>query len=121
VVSLDRRNIRTLPEGDIAEKADIATVDTSFISLKKVLPRVRELLGQGGEILALVKPQFEVGKGEVGKKGIVREQSKHRQVLEDLCSYAEKMDLTVLGTIESPLLGTKGNKEFFLYLRKQGP
>jgi len=120
VVAIERQNIRYLSSEQVPEKVDFVTIDVSFISLKKVLPRVMEFLKEDGEILCLVKPQFEVGKGEVGKKGVVREKEKHKKVVEEITTFAEQMGLLPKGSVESPLLGAKGNKEFFLYLIKPG-
>ncbi|MEW6614488.1 MAG: TlyA family RNA methyltransferase [Thermodesulfobacteriota bacterium] len=116
VVTLERRNIRYIDPEEVGEKADLAVIDISFISLTKVLPKVRELIGKEGYIIALIKPQFEVEKGEVGKGGIVKDPENHRQVIEKIKGFALFHDLKVLGLIESPILGADGNKEFFIYL-----
>jgi 23S rRNA (cytidine1920-2'-O)/16S rRNA (cytidine1409-2'-O)-methyltransferase len=87
--------------------------------LKKVLPRVVGLIKDDGDIVALIKPQFEVSKGEVGKGGVVRDQQKHERVVRELACSAEPLGVTVNGVMESPLLGPKGNREFFMYLKKQ--
>jgi 23S rRNA (cytidine1920-2'-O)/16S rRNA (cytidine1409-2'-O)-methyltransferase len=118
VVSLERRNIRYLSPGDIGEQADLAVVDTAFISLKKVLPNVMRLIKEGGEIIALIKPQFEVGKGRVGKGGVVKDKKDHEMVIEEISRFAKGLGLKELGLTESPLLGPKGNREFFIYLKK---
>lgn len=118
VVVLDRQNIRYLNEGVIPEKADIVTIDVSFISLTKVIPAVLPLLVAKGEIVALVKPQFEVGKGEVGTGGIVRDAEQHQAVLENIVNKATAWGLCVMGSIPSPITGKKGNKEFLLYCKK---
>ena len=118
VIVLERVNIRHLDR--LPVPADLAVIDVSFISLRLVLPRVRELLSPPGDVVALVKPQFEVGKGAVGKGGIVRDPDQHRQVLTDLRHFAEANEYTVAGEIPSPVLGAKGNREFFLYLRRDG-
>lgn len=116
VVLLERRNIRYLGYEEVGEKVDLITIDVSFISLEKVIPKAMEFLKEGGIILALIKPQFEVGKGEVGKGGVVRDPEKHRKVIERLKSFAGSLGLRVKGVVESPILGAKGNKEFWLYL-----
>lgn len=121
VVNLERTNIRHMDPKEIDEDVDLAVVDTSFISLTKVLPRVIELIREGGCIIALIKPQFEVKKGEVGKGGIVKDPVKHRQVIEKIKGLASLHNLKVLGLIESPILGTDGNKEFLIYLMKGCP
>ena len=118
VVVMERVNIRHLDRLPLA--ADLAVVDVSFISLRLVLPRVRELLMPPGEVIALVKPQFEVGKGAVGKGGVVRDPAQHQLVLEQLAEFARGLGYEVEGQIPSPLLGAKGNREFFLHLLPHG-
>jgi 23S rRNA (cytidine1920-2'-O)/16S rRNA (cytidine1409-2'-O)-methyltransferase len=118
VVVMERVNIRHLER--LPHAADLAVIDVSFISLRLVLPRVRELLGPPGEVVALVKPQFEVGKGSVGKGGVVRDPAQHQRVLEGLTEYARGTGYDVMGQLESPLLGAKGNREFFLHLLPHG-
>ncbi len=114
---LEGRNIRYLNPEDVGEKADVAVIDVSFISLEKVLPRVKEFLKDNGAVLALVKPQFEVEKGSVGKGGIVRDPEKHRMVMERMTRFAVSLGLTPVAQVESPITGARGNKEFWLYLR----
>jgi 23S rRNA (cytidine1920-2'-O)/16S rRNA (cytidine1409-2'-O)-methyltransferase len=116
VVVLDKTNIRYLKPEDLGERVELVTVDVSFISLTKVLPPIIPLLAKVAEIIALVKPQFEVGRGEVGKSGVVRESQKHRQVLTKLALYAQDLGFSLGGIGRSPVLGAKGNVEFFLYL-----
>lgn len=118
VIVLERRNIRTLPPESVPEPVDLATIDVSFISLEKVIPAVIPFLKTRGEIVALVKPQFEVGKGEVGRGGIVRSSEKHRSVLDRIYSQAAGWGLQIGGSIPSPILGQKGNAEFLVYFRK---
>lgn len=118
VIVLERRNIRTLPPETIPEPVDLATIDVSFISLEKVIPAVIPFLKPRGEIVALVKPQFEVGKGEVGRGGIVRSSEKHRSVLDRIYSQAAGWGLQIGGSIPSPILGQKGNTEFLVYFRR---
>jgi len=118
VVSLERRNIRYLSPEDIGELVDLAVVDTSFISLKMVLPKVKKLIKEDGGIIALIKPQFEVGKGKVGKGGVVKDEKDHMMVVEDISRFASNSGLKDLGVTESPLRGPKGNKEFFIHLKK---
>jgi 23S rRNA (cytidine1920-2'-O)/16S rRNA (cytidine1409-2'-O)-methyltransferase len=118
VVILERRNIRYLGASELKFPPDLATIDVSFISLRLVLPPVRNLLAPEGEILALIKPQFEVGKGKVGKGGVVRSAAEHARVVAEVGAAAVAGGLEVRGVVESPLLGPKGNKEFFIYLRK---
>lgn len=119
VVSLERRNIRLLDPAALSETPTLAVIDASFISLTLVIPKVVELIAANGKIVALVKPQFEVGKGKVGKGGIVRDPTLHAAVIDDLRTHAEQWQVEVNGLVESPLLGAKGNKEFLLYLRKR--
>jgi 23S rRNA (cytidine1920-2'-O)/16S rRNA (cytidine1409-2'-O)-methyltransferase len=99
---------------------DLITIDVSFIGLRLVLPVVRELLSAEGDIIALVKPQFEVGKGQVGKKGIVRDPEKHAQVLREVIDFAQSIGLCFQGLITSPITGAKGNLEFLLHLTLTG-
>ena len=116
VVVLEKRNIRYLQVADLPRPADFATIDVSFISLRLVLPQVRTLLIVGAAVIALIKPQFEVGKGKVGKGGIVRSHEEHTRVIDEISHVAVEMGYQVHGVIESPLLGAMGNKEFFIYL-----
>ncbi len=118
VVNLERKNIRYLKPQEIGEKVDLVVIDTSFISVEKFLPTLIPMVREGGEIVALLKPQFEVGKGEVGKGGVVRDKRKHREVLDRISRFSESIGLEVRGTVESPLPGPKGNREFFIYLQK---
>lgn len=116
VVVLEERNVRYLDPAEIPEKIDLAVIDVSFISLEKVLPKVKELLKEGAKVMALVKPQFEVGKGQVGKGGIVRDPAKHRAVLERIREFSEGIGFKVIGTADSPITGAKGNREFWMHL-----
>jgi 23S rRNA (cytidine1920-2'-O)/16S rRNA (cytidine1409-2'-O)-methyltransferase len=118
VVSLEKCNIRYLESERLDEVPDIAVIDVSFISLDKVLPNVRSLVKDGGRIIALIKPQFEVGRGEVGKGGVVREDQKHREVIASVHALAESLSLEVIGITESPILGPKGNREFLICMAK---
>ena len=118
VTVLERVNIRHLDR--LPMPADLAVIDVSFISLRLVLPRVRELLSPPGDVVALVKPQFEVGKGAVGKGGVVRDPDQHREVLRELRKFAEGTGYKVAGETPSPILGAKGNREFLLHLRRHG-
>jgi 23S rRNA (cytidine1920-2'-O)/16S rRNA (cytidine1409-2'-O)-methyltransferase len=107
-------NARHLLPGDFDEKFDLVTIDVSFISLTKILPAVAPLLTTKGRIVALIKPQFEVGKGEVGKGGIVRDPALHQRVINEVNTAAESLGLKVDGTIESPIKGADGNAEFLV-------
>jgi 23S rRNA (cytidine1920-2'-O)/16S rRNA (cytidine1409-2'-O)-methyltransferase len=119
VVNLERRNIRYLQREEIQEKTDLILIDTSFISIEKFLSHLLGFLKRGGAILSLIKPQFEVGKGEVGKGGVVRDKALHEKVIDRISNFSRGLGLTVLGVTESPLLGPKGNREFFIYLKKE--
>ncbi len=118
VVNLEKTNIRYLEPGQLGEVPDIAVIDVSFISLDKVLSPVSRLVRDGGKIVALIKPQFEVGRGEVGKGGVVRDREKHQRVIDEVHRLAESLGLTVQGVTESPILGPKGNREFLISLVK---
>ena len=118
VVIIERKNVRYIKPSDIGEPVDIATIDVSFISLKLVLPVVKNLLKENGEIIALIKPQFEVGRGEVGKGGIVKDEEKHKKVISEIKSFAIDSGFKVLNVTKSPIAGQKGNVEFLIYLQK---
>ena len=111
---MERVNIRHLDQ--LPFEADLGVVDVSFISLRLVLPVVRRLLSRPGDVVALVKPQFEAGKGQVGKGGVVRDPAVHSQVLRELREFAATIGYGVRGEASSPILGAKGNREFFLHL-----
>ncbi len=118
VIVIERTNIRYLSPGLLDSQLDIITIDTSFISLRLVIPSVIPYLSKEGFIIALVKPQFEVGRGKVGKGGIVRRPELHHQVLTELKGFfSGKLGLVTSGITASPILGAKGNKEFFMLLR----
>ncbi len=118
VVLLEKTNIRYLrPEG-LGVTPDGATIDVSFISLRLVLPPVSEILGNKGWIIALIKPQFEVGRGQVGKGGVVRDAVLHQEAVDRIKDFSAGLGWVVRGEMESPLLGPKGNKEFLLYLER---
>lgn len=119
VVSRERTNVRLLGCADFPEPIDLVTIDASFISLRLVLPVVTSLLDPGGRIVALVKPQFEVGKGRVGKGGVVRQAALHTEVLTELQRGVIELGLTIDGVLTSPLLGPAGNREFFLALTRK--
>ena len=118
---LERTNIRYLKPEALKRPAEGAVIDVSFISLKLVVPPVSDLLSDDAFIIALIKPQFEVEKGQVGKGGVVRDPALHRRVIENLTHFFEASAWLVEGHIPSPLLGPKGNREFLIYLtRKRG-
>ncbi len=118
VVAIERTNIRTYGGDRISDGIDIAVIDVSFISLRLVLAPVLKLLTTGGLIVALVKPQFEAGKGEVDDRGVVRDPELHRRVLAEVEAYGRDLGMTFLGQCDSPLEGPAGNKEFFLCFKK---
>ncbi len=119
VVLLERENIRHLDPARIAEPADLAVIDVSFISLALVLPKVASLLASPADLVALIKPQFEVGKGEVGKGGVVRDPAKRLAAVDRIVDFARAVPLVVdQAPIESPILGPAGNVEYLLHARK---
>jgi 23S rRNA (cytidine1920-2'-O)/16S rRNA (cytidine1409-2'-O)-methyltransferase len=120
VVVMDRFNIRNLCQQDIPEPVDLAVIDVSFISLRLVLPVILPVLREHAHLVALVKPQFEVGKGQVGKGGIVRDEKLRDQVRDRFVEYARCLQLEVIGVMDSTLLGKKGNKEMLVGLKKEG-
>lgn len=119
VVNLERRNIRYIDFQEIGEPVDLIVVDTSFISVRKFLGRLCQMIKDGGDIVILTKPQFEVGKGEVEKGGIVRDPEKQIRVVEKIQQWAAEIGLRVKGVMESPLKGIKGNREFFIHFVKE--
>ena len=120
VVVMEKTNARHLVAAAFADPPELATVDVSFISLEKVLPAVYRVLAPTGEAITLVKPQFEVGKGQVGKGGVVRDPANHHAVISRVARYAVLHGWHVRGVAASSLKGPKGNREFFLYLCKTG-
>lgn len=120
VVLMEKTNARTLTPALFPLEPDLATVDVAFISLEKVLRAVMGALADPGEAVLLVKPQFEVGKGQVGKGGVVRDPTRHQAVLGRLARFAILHGWHVLGLAASPLTGPKGNREFLLYLSRHG-
>ena len=120
VVVLDRTNVRHLAELPGGELADLAVIDASFISLALVLPPTLRLLKSQGQVVALIKPQFEAGKDDVGKGGVVRDQRIHRRVLRETAEMAQAQGLIVAGLTVSPAPGPAGNVEFLIWLRKPG-
>lgn len=114
----ENTNARYLQPADFSSQFDLAVIDVSFISVKKILPAIVPLLKLKGKIFVLIKPQFEVGHGEVGKGGIVRESDKHQRVITDINEFAESLLLETCGVIESPITGAGGNKEFLAHYAK---
>ncbi len=121
VFVMERTNIRHVEPGDLPMVPDLAVIDVSFISLKLVVPVVLKLLASKCRIVAMVKPQFEVGKGQVGKKGVVRDPAKHIEVLDNMKGAFIDMGLSCQGPCQSPITGPKGNKEFFFLLSRNMP
>ncbi len=121
VVVLERVNARYLSRREVPEPVALAAVDVSFISGLKVLPAVRELLMSGGQVVWLIKPQFEAGPEKVGKRGVVRDPAVHREVLARVLAGAEELGFSVRGLIPSPVRGEEGNIEFLAWLEKGGP
>jgi 23S rRNA (cytidine1920-2'-O)/16S rRNA (cytidine1409-2'-O)-methyltransferase len=119
VLSLEKTNIRYLEAGTLPSVPDMAVIDASFISLDKVLPNTLLLVKSRGTVVALIKPQFEVGRGEVGKGGVVRDPEKHAAVIESIGTLAKTLNLETVGVTESPITGPKGNREFLVYLKKR--
>jgi len=115
---MERTNARKLTKADLPEFIDLAVIDAAFISLKLLLPPLLPLFGEKIAILALIKPQFEVGKGLIGKGGVVRDPELHAQVIADISFFADSIGLASHGISESPILGPKGNKEFLIYLTR---
>lgn len=116
VVVMERTNIRYVTPEDLGERLDLSVIDVSFISLKIVLPAIKNLLKPTGQVLCLIKPQFEAGKEKVGKKGVVREPETHREVLDHFVQLAKELDFQILGLTFSPVKGPEGNIEFLGHL-----
>ena len=118
VVVIERTNIRYMPVEIVAQRVDLVTIDVSFISLKIVVPAVIKFMKKDAAILALIKPQFEVGKGKVGKGGVVRDPALHSEVIENLTDFFNKHNLACQAVVPSPILGPKGNREFIVHLTR---
>ena len=118
VIVMDRLNVRYLRPEDIPELVDLVVIDVSFISLKMVWPAILPVLKPQGYLVALIKPQFEVGKGQVGRGGIVRDEKLRQAVKDQFVEYANVLSLDLVGLIDSPVLGKKGNKEIVMGLQK---
>ena len=119
VIVIERTNVRYMTADAIPAPVDLISVDVSFISLKIVVPAIIQFLKPDASILALIKPQFEVGKRQVGKGGVVKQPELHQQVIKDLSEFFETIGLAPLSVYPSPLLGPKGNREFFIFLKHQ--
>jgi len=118
VVCMERTNFRYVTKEDIDEDIDFASCDVSFISLKHMLPPAYSLLKEDGQMVCLIKPQFEAGRDKVGKKGVVRDKEVHVQVIRDVIAYAQQAGFFVKGLDFSPVKGPEGNIEYLLYLKK---
>lgn len=118
VVDLEKTNFRYITEKEIPERADFASADVSFISLKYILPALSPLLKDGGSAVCLIKPQFEAGRENVGKKGVVKDPRVHIKVIENVCSYAVQAGFSVSALDFSPVKGPEGNIEYLVYLKK---
>ena len=120
VVCMEKTNIRYVLPEHIGEEIDLASVDVSFISLTKVLGPAKELLSKEGEMVCLIKPQFEAGREKVGKKGVVRDSTVHEEVIEKVISFAREIGFSVLNLDFSPIKGPEGNIEYLVYIKKDG-
>ena len=118
VVNMERTNIRYISPELIPEPLDICVMDLSFISVKLVLPAVCALLKDNAQLVCLIKPQFEAGREEVGKKGVVRDKAVHLSVIESVLSFAPTVGMTVMGLDFSPIKGPEGNREYLCYMKK---
>ena len=116
VVVMERTNIRYVTPEDLGEPLDLSVIDVSFISLNKVLPTIKTLLKPEGQVLCLIKPQFEAGKEKVGKKGVVRDKATHKEVLDNFVALAGELEFQILGLTFSPVKGPAGNIEFLSHL-----
>ena len=118
VVCMERTNIRYVKPEDLGEPLDLSVVDVSFISLGIVLPAIKELLKENGQVLCLIKPQFEAGKEKVGKKGVVRDPAVHLEVLQNFVALAKRLEFTICDITFSPVKGPEGNIEFLGHLSR---
>ena len=118
VVCLEKTNVRYVTHEQVPDEGDFASIDVSFISLTKVLPAVLGVLGEKGQLVCLIKPQFEAGREKVGKKGVVRDSSVHREIIEMIVEYVRTQSLGILGLDFSPIKGPEGNIEYLIYLDK---
>lgn len=118
VVCMERTNIRYVTPEDIGDKLDFASIDVSFISLRTIMPAVKNLLKDNGEVVALIKPQFEAGREKVGKKGVVRDKEVHKEVVSNIANYLIENDFNIIGMSFSPIKGPEGNREYLVYFSK---
>lgn len=120
VVVMERTNARALTPDMFPESMDLGVMDVSFISIRLILPALHSLLKPGGEVVCLIKPQFEAGKADVGKKGVVRDKAVHERVLREMCEFFPTAGYTLLGLDYSPIRGPEGNIEYLAYLKADG-
>jgi len=118
VVPIERTNVRYMEFSDKFEKGDFASIDVSFISLKKIIPNLLNFLKDDGEITALIKPQFEAGRDKVGKKGVVRDKKVHREVVQNIADFVTNLNMKIKGLTFSPIKGPEGNIEYLIYIKK---
>lgn len=118
VVCMEKTNIRYVTPEDIGIALDFASIDVSFISLRTIMPAVKALLGDKGEVVALIKPQFEAGRDKVGKKGVVRDKEVHLEVINTIINFLMENEFNVLGLSYSPIKGPEGNREYLVYFTK---
>ena len=118
VVCMEKTNIRYVTPEDIGVALDFASIDVSFISLRTIMPAVKALLGDKGEVVALIKPQFEAGRDKVGKKGVVRDKEVHLEVINTIINFLLENEFNVLGLSYSPIKGPEGNREYLVYFTK---
>jgi len=118
VVCMEKTNVRYITPQDIAEKADFASIDVSFISLTKVLPAVLAVLKEDAKLVCLIKPQFEAGREKVGKKGVVRDKNVHKEVIYNMIDYVSEQNVGIHNISFSPIKGPEGNIEYLIYLQK---
>lgn len=120
VINMERTNIRNVTLEQIGQSVDFATIDVAFISLQKVFPSLAALLAPHGKVIALIKPQFEAGRDKVGKKGVVKDPVVHKEVIENVLSFAHTNGLIPIGLTYSPIKGPEGNIEYLVYLSREG-
>lgn len=119
IIVMEKVNARGLTKENFSLYIELIVIDVSFISLKKILPAAHNILERGGVVVALIKPQFEVGKGEVGKGGIVRDEEKRQKVVKEILDFSRGLGFEIMGVIESPIKGAKGNVEYLICLLRR--
>lgn len=120
VVCMEKTNFRYVTNEQVPEEIDFASADVSFISLEKILPAAYPLMKEGGQMVCLIKPQFEAGREKVGKKGVVRDKKVHEEVIRQIVSFADEMKMAPIGLTYSPIKGPEGNIEYLVWLEKNG-